>query len=131
MDTTRFVFFRVGGHFDILDLKRTITVLQSNAVNNQYHIRYTIEPMLELLWTEGGTDATRYRVLFPIKTPLMPRPPQLVDSETQMKSLLSQICPISHLIQFHLFRIFLRQIPTRSKRCLTCSWVRFFTTSIW
>ncbi|KAK2883915.1 hypothetical protein Q8A67_017552 [Cirrhinus molitorella] len=52
---------------------------KSHVVRNQYHIRYTIEAMLELLWSEGGMDATRYRVLFPIKTPLMPRPPQFVD----------------------------------------------------
>ncbi|XP_067274804.1 zona pellucida protein AX 1 [Pseudorasbora parva] len=52
---------------------------KSHAVDNQYHIRYNIESMLELLWSEGGMDSTRYRVLFPIKTPFMPRPPQLVD----------------------------------------------------
>lgn len=50
-------------------------------MNNQYHIRYIIEAMLELLWSEGGVDVTRYRVLFPIKTPPMPRPPQFVDSK--------------------------------------------------
>lgn len=50
-------------------------------MNNEYHIRYHIEVMLELLWSEGGVDATKYKVLLPIKTPLMPRPPQLVDCE--------------------------------------------------
>ncbi|XP_051952187.1 uncharacterized protein LOC127622214 isoform X2 [Xyrauchen texanus] len=52
---------------------------KSHIVNGQYHIRYTIEPMLEILWSEGGFDSTRYKVLFPIKTPFMPRPPQAVD----------------------------------------------------
>ncbi|XP_051510317.1 uncharacterized protein LOC127415587 [Myxocyprinus asiaticus] len=52
---------------------------KSHFVNDQYHIRYTIEPMLELFWSEGGFDATRYKVFFPIKTPFMPRPPQSVD----------------------------------------------------
>ncbi|XP_043076436.1 zona pellucida protein AX 1 [Puntigrus tetrazona] len=52
---------------------------KSHAVNNLYHITYNIEPMLELLWSEGGMDATRYRVLFTIMTPLMPRPPRFVD----------------------------------------------------
>ncbi|XP_077077146.1 zona pellucida protein AX 1 [Siphateles boraxobius] len=52
---------------------------KSHAVDNQYNIRYYIEPMLELLWSEGGMDSTRYRVIFPIKTPFMPRPPQFVD----------------------------------------------------
>ncbi|XP_016151256.1 uncharacterized protein [Sinocyclocheilus grahami] len=52
---------------------------KSHAVNNQYHITYDIEPMLELLWSEGGMDTTRYKVLFPIKTPFMSRPPHFVD----------------------------------------------------
>ncbi|TRZ00496.1 hypothetical protein DNTS_004526 [Danionella cerebrum] len=52
---------------------------KSQAVNNLYYIIYVIEPMLELLWSEGGMDATRQRILFPIKTPLAPRPPQFVD----------------------------------------------------
>nr|CAM15635.1 novel protein containing zona pellucida-like domains (si:dkeyp-50f7.2) [Danio rerio] len=52
---------------------------KSGVVENLYHTRYVIEPMLELLWSEGGMDSTRYRVLFPVKTPLMPRPLQLVD----------------------------------------------------
>lgn len=54
---------------------------QSHAVNNQYHIRYNIEAMLELLWSDGGTDTTKYKVIFPIKTPLVSGLPQLVDSE--------------------------------------------------
>nr|XP_055041376.1 zona pellucida protein AX 1 [Misgurnus anguillicaudatus] len=59
---------------------------KSHAVNNQYHIRYAIEPMLELLWRDSGVDTTRYKVLFPIKTPLMPRPPRFVDnSDSQLK----------------------------------------------
>uniref|UniRef100_A0A673BQX5 ZP domain-containing protein n=1 Tax=Sphaeramia orbicularis TaxID=375764 RepID=A0A673BQX5_9TELE len=38
---------------------------------------YTIEPMLELLWTEGTTlENTRYKVLFPITIPV----PQIVDN---------------------------------------------------
>ncbi|XP_016329705.1 uncharacterized protein LOC107678813 [Sinocyclocheilus anshuiensis] len=54
---------------------------KSHAVNNQYHITYNIEPMLELLWSEGGMDTTRYKVLYPIKTPFMSRPPHFVDRE--------------------------------------------------
>ncbi|XP_016353310.1 zona pellucida protein AX 1 isoform X4 [Sinocyclocheilus anshuiensis] len=52
---------------------------KSHVVNDQYHITYDIEPMLELLWSDGGMDSTRYKVLFPIKTPFMPRPPHFVD----------------------------------------------------
>uniref|UniRef100_A0A8C1FXM9 Zona pellucida protein AX 1 n=1 Tax=Cyprinus carpio TaxID=7962 RepID=A0A8C1FXM9_CYPCA len=52
---------------------------KSHVVNNQYRITYNIEPMLELLWSDGGMDTTRYKVLFPIKTPFMPSPPHFVD----------------------------------------------------
>lgn len=37
--------------------------------------------MLELLWTEDVTEDTRYKVLFPIATPLKDQPPQVIDSE--------------------------------------------------
>lgn len=38
--------------------------------------------MAELLWAEGEAhQETRYKVLFPITTPLMFQPPQVVDSE--------------------------------------------------
>ncbi|XP_056118661.1 zona pellucida protein AX 2 [Rhinichthys klamathensis goyatoka] len=52
---------------------------KSHAVENQYHISYTIEPMLELMWMEGQ-DKTTYKVLFPITTPLTPWPPQITDN---------------------------------------------------
>uniref|UniRef100_A0A8C8FPI0 ZP domain-containing protein n=1 Tax=Oncorhynchus tshawytscha TaxID=74940 RepID=A0A8C8FPI0_ONCTS len=49
---------------------------KSHAPDYSYHITYTVEPMLELLWRAEDTRAdTRYKVLFPITTPLMPRPP--------------------------------------------------------
>ncbi|XP_056337650.1 zona pellucida protein AX 2 [Danio aesculapii] len=51
---------------------------KSHTLKDQYHISYTIEPMLELLWQEG-VDKTKYRVLFPITTPLTPWPPQIAD----------------------------------------------------
>ncbi|XP_051732227.1 zona pellucida protein AX 2 isoform X2 [Ctenopharyngodon idella] len=51
---------------------------KSHALENQNHISYTIEPMLELLWMEG-LDKTTYKVLFPITTPLTPWPPQITD----------------------------------------------------
>uniref|UniRef100_A0A3B4WAJ3 Zona pellucida protein AX 1 n=1 Tax=Seriola lalandi dorsalis TaxID=1841481 RepID=A0A3B4WAJ3_SERLL len=42
-----------------------------------YHITYSVEPMLDVLWRgDNNQDDTRYKVLFPITTPLMPRPPQ-------------------------------------------------------
>ncbi|XP_071396797.1 zona pellucida protein AX 1 [Centroberyx affinis] len=54
---------------------------KSHAPDYQYHITYTVEPMLELLWRAEDTQAdTRYKVLFPITTPLMPRPPQVTDN---------------------------------------------------
>lgn len=57
--------------------------MQSHAPDYAYHITYTVEPMLELLWRAENTQAdTRYKVLFPITTPLMPRPPHVIDSKS-------------------------------------------------
>ncbi|XP_069014804.1 uncharacterized protein [Embiotoca jacksoni] len=48
---------------------------KSHAPDYQYHISYTVEAMLEVLWrAENTQDDTRYKVLFPITTPLAPRP---------------------------------------------------------
>ncbi|XP_044185572.1 uncharacterized protein LOC122965511 [Thunnus albacares] len=53
---------------------------KSHAPDYQYHITYTVEPMLEVLWrSDKSQDDTRYKILFPITTPLMPRPPQVSD----------------------------------------------------
>ncbi|XP_056872746.1 zona pellucida protein AX 1 [Takifugu flavidus] len=53
---------------------------KSHAPDYQYHIVYMVEPMLEVLWTAGnGREDTRYKVLFPITTPLIPRPPRHQD----------------------------------------------------
>ncbi|KTG32400.1 hypothetical protein cypCar_00038644 [Cyprinus carpio] len=51
---------------------------KSHVLENQCHVSYTIEPMLELLWKEGQ-DKTTYKVLFPITTPLTPWSPQVKD----------------------------------------------------
>ncbi len=57
--------------------------MQSHAPDYQYHITYSVEPMLEVLWRVDNTqDDTRYKVLFPITTPLMPRPPHIQDSKS-------------------------------------------------
>uniref|UniRef100_A0A673BM59 ZP domain-containing protein n=1 Tax=Sphaeramia orbicularis TaxID=375764 RepID=A0A673BM59_9TELE len=54
--------FYLASHYQIMD--------------DQPFKTYTIEPMLELLWTEGTTlENTRYKVLFPITIPV----PQIVD----------------------------------------------------
>nr|BCF79768.1 zona pellucida protein homologue ZPAX [Hippoglossoides dubius] len=53
---------------------------ESHAPAYQYHITYSVEPMLEILWrAENTQDDTRYKILFPVTTPLMPRPPHLKD----------------------------------------------------
>ncbi|XP_035534148.1 uncharacterized protein LOC118340356 [Morone saxatilis] len=58
----------VGGYF------------KSYIQNDQYLTTYTIEPMLELRWTEEYShEDTRYKVLFPITTPLQFRPLQVFD----------------------------------------------------
>uniref|UniRef100_A0A8D3B8A3 ZP domain-containing protein n=1 Tax=Scophthalmus maximus TaxID=52904 RepID=A0A8D3B8A3_SCOMX len=53
----------------------------AHVQDGQYLTSYTIEPMLELLWTEETThEDTRYKVLFPITTPLLSRPAQVTDN---------------------------------------------------
>ncbi|XP_077567649.1 zona pellucida protein AX 1 [Stigmatopora nigra] len=53
---------------------------KSHAPDYQYHMTYTVEPMLEVLWRcERTQEDTRYKILFPITTPLMPRQPETVD----------------------------------------------------
>ncbi|XP_071324078.1 uncharacterized protein [Trachinotus anak] len=54
---------------------------KSHVQDDQYLSSYTIEPMLELLWAEDAThEDTRYKVLLPITTPLLSRPPQVIDN---------------------------------------------------
>ncbi|XP_031673155.1 uncharacterized protein LOC116352774 isoform X2 [Oncorhynchus kisutch] len=51
---------------------------ESHIQDDQYFVTYTIEPMLELLWIEEvAHENTSYKVLFPITTPPMARPPQV------------------------------------------------------
>ncbi|CAB1342683.1 unnamed protein product, partial [Coregonus sp. 'balchen'] len=57
----------VGGYF------------KSHIQDDQYFVTYAIEPMLELLWIEEENEDTRYKVLFPITTPLMARPSQVCN----------------------------------------------------
>ncbi|XP_038818482.1 uncharacterized protein LOC120019232 [Salvelinus namaycush] len=58
----------VGGYF------------KSHIQDDQYFVTYTIEPMLELLWIEEvAHEDTSYKVLFPITTPPMARPPQVCN----------------------------------------------------
>ncbi|KAM9840234.1 zona pellucida sperm-binding protein 2-like [Aulostomus maculatus] len=53
---------------------------KSHAPDYQYHTSYTVEPMLEVLWrADNGHEDTRYKVLFPITTPLLPQLPQAID----------------------------------------------------
>ncbi|XP_016524386.1 zona pellucida protein AX 1 isoform X1 [Poecilia formosa] len=53
---------------------------KSHSPAFQYHITYTIEPMLEVFWMADQTQQdTRYKILFPITTPPMPRPPYTDD----------------------------------------------------
>ncbi|XP_029966110.1 uncharacterized protein LOC115401880 [Salarias fasciatus] len=54
---------------------------KSYIQEGHYFTAYTIEPMVELLWTEdAGHEHTRYKVLFPITTPLIPQPPKVIDN---------------------------------------------------
>ncbi|XP_059212870.1 uncharacterized protein LOC131991429 [Centropristis striata] len=59
----------VGGHF------------KSHVQGGQYFTTYSIEPMLELLWTEGTSHQdTKYKVLLPFTSPLIPHTPQVIDN---------------------------------------------------
>ncbi|XP_075940163.1 uncharacterized protein LOC142941920 [Anarhichas minor] len=59
----------VGGHF------------KSHVRDGQYLTTYTIELMLELLWTENAAHKdTRYKVFLPITTPLLSQSPQVTDN---------------------------------------------------
>ncbi|XP_034383778.1 uncharacterized protein LOC117727526 [Cyclopterus lumpus] len=54
---------------------------KSHAPDYQYHITYIVEPMLEVLWRTTDTqDDTRYKVLFPITTPLMLQHPHVQEN---------------------------------------------------
>ncbi|XP_031437603.1 uncharacterized protein LOC116223787 [Clupea harengus] len=54
---------------------------KSYAPEYQYHISYYIEAMIEVVWKEADSDQlTRYKVLYPITTPMMPRPPHVTDN---------------------------------------------------
>uniref|UniRef100_A0A3P8TNN8 ZP domain-containing protein n=1 Tax=Amphiprion percula TaxID=161767 RepID=A0A3P8TNN8_AMPPE len=67
---------------------------KSHVQDGQYHISYTVEPMIEMFWTEDAThEGTRYKVFFPITTPLLPRPPQVTDPERVFKLELGYFCP--------------------------------------
>ncbi|XP_024912763.1 uncharacterized protein LOC103380918 isoform X1 [Cynoglossus semilaevis] len=52
---------------------------KSHAPDYQYHVTYSVEPMLEVLWRSDTQDDTKYKVLFPVTTPLMPRTPFSVE----------------------------------------------------
>ncbi|KAM6954090.1 uncharacterized protein FYW47_013047 [Aplochiton taeniatus] len=68
-----------GSHFVIeIPVGSPDGYYKSHALNYQYHITFTIDPMLELLWLADNGE-TRYKVLYPITTPLMPRFPQVTN----------------------------------------------------
>ncbi|XP_064195781.1 zona pellucida protein AX 1 [Anguilla rostrata] len=59
---------------------------KSRALDYQYYITYNVEPMLEVLWKEDAMyDDTRYKVLYPIITPPMARPPFIQDNTVPEK----------------------------------------------
>ncbi|KAJ7988052.1 hypothetical protein DPEC_G00319640 [Dallia pectoralis] len=53
---------------------------KSHAPDEEYHVTFTIEPMLEFVWKAENTQSdTRYKVLFPITTPMMLRSLHVID----------------------------------------------------
>ncbi|XP_031437599.1 uncharacterized protein LOC105908976 isoform X2 [Clupea harengus] len=76
---------------------------KSHVHEGRYHTTYSIVPMIELLWREmGGSDETRYKVLFPISTPPIPRPPHVqnytVPEEGMFKIVFGTFLPDVELI---------------------------------
>uniref|UniRef100_A0A3B3ZD43 ZP domain-containing protein n=1 Tax=Periophthalmus magnuspinnatus TaxID=409849 RepID=A0A3B3ZD43_9GOBI len=61
---------------------------KSHAPGYQYHVSFSVEPMVEVLWrsVQSRVD-THYKVLFPITTPLMARPPHVSDLASRLFSL--------------------------------------------
>ncbi|KAM9435624.1 zona pellucida protein AX 1 [Clarias gariepinus] len=53
---------------------------KSSVLDYTYHITYSIEPMLEILWLEGKSEVTRYKVHYPITTPPERRLPYITDN---------------------------------------------------
>ena len=79
------------GHRSVVFYLILHELLQSHAPDYQYHLSYTVEPMLELLWIAKDSQSdTRYKVLFPITTPLMPWYPEIVDGKSIKKGTLEK-----------------------------------------
>ncbi|XP_062858610.1 zona pellucida protein AX 1 [Trichomycterus rosablanca] len=56
---------------------------KSHALDYKYHITYSIEPMLEMLWLSGQSAYTRYKVHYPIISPPAPRMPHVTDNTVE------------------------------------------------
>ncbi|CAL8318011.1 unnamed protein product [Merluccius merluccius] len=71
---------KVGTYYATPHGLKIVDLTAACPTDYQYHLTYTVEPMLELLWTakESQSD-TRYKVFFPITTPLMLWYPEIVD----------------------------------------------------
>ncbi|KAG7316350.1 hypothetical protein KOW79_019891 [Hemibagrus wyckioides] len=79
---------------------------KSSVLDNQYHITYSVEPMLEMLWMEGKSEITRYKVHYPIITPPELRPPHITsdtDSDSEVfRITLGSFLPDVELLNFTL-----------------------------
>uniref|UniRef100_A0A3Q1GQ48 Zona pellucida protein AX 1 n=1 Tax=Acanthochromis polyacanthus TaxID=80966 RepID=A0A3Q1GQ48_9TELE len=54
-----------------------LSIVNLAAACPTYHITFTVEPMLEVLWKgDNAQDDIKYKILFPITTPLMPTVPE-------------------------------------------------------
>ncbi|XP_028295584.1 uncharacterized protein LOC114457744 [Gouania willdenowi] len=91
---------------------------KSHVKDGHYLISYTIEPMVELLWTEDAThENTRYKVLFPITTPMLLQPPKVIDNtvpeERVFQILLGQFVPDVVLVNITFHSIVLSMADCR------------------
>ncbi|KAL2082672.1 hypothetical protein ACEWY4_022490 [Coilia grayii] len=77
MSARGYSFYATDDHFVLeMPMQSPEGYFKSTVHRKRYYISYSVEPMIELLWRESGDSAeTRYKVLFPIVTPPMPRLP--------------------------------------------------------
>uniref|UniRef100_A0A3Q3RDE9 ZP domain-containing protein n=1 Tax=Monopterus albus TaxID=43700 RepID=A0A3Q3RDE9_MONAL len=70
----------VSGAYVIIEIPIGAVGGYYKVVENCCLLSYTIEPMIELHWSDETThEDTRYKVLLPITTPLLSQPPQVAD----------------------------------------------------
>ncbi|MBN3301223.1 ZP2 protein, partial [Amia calva] len=83
-ETIRARDYRVDVNPDVITVQFPVGAAggyyKSYVKDNVYGIIYKIEPMLEHTWKDDVYDETKYKILYPIATPFMPRPPFTINN---------------------------------------------------